>query len=76
MLARRRGTRHRLLLPHWTLRTSRRATAILNVQNQGRIWNVRVQRLDMLFRRLAIPVLSLAILCIGGCFALIAMPLS
>ena len=37
----------------------------------GQIWNIRAQLLSMLHRWLAIPVLSFAVLCIGGCFAMI-----
>ena len=37
----------------------------------GQIWILRARLLDMLFRWLAIPIISLSILAIGGCFAFI-----
>jgi hypothetical protein len=41
----------------------------------GQIWNLRAQLLDMLFRWLAIPVISLSIVAIGGCFAFLGYAL-
>jgi len=37
----------------------------------GQIWMVRTQLINALYRRAAVPIISLSILAVGGSFALI-----